>query len=107
LAAFEAARKSLSATAVLGYSAAGAELSLVTDGSSTQAGAIQQRRLGRTWQPLGFFSAQLDKAQVNYRIFSWEMFAVVVAIKHFHYKLEWRSFVIFTNYKLLVGVLGS
>ncbi len=31
---------------------------------------------------------------------------MVVAIKHFRYMLEGRSFVVFTNHKPLVGVLG-
>ncbi len=81
---------------------------MVTDASATHAGTvIQHRRLGWSWQPLGFFSGQLDKAQVNNSVFIRELFAVVVTIKHFHYKLEGRSFVVFTNHKLLVGVLGS
>jgi hypothetical protein len=63
---FAAARHALSSSAVLVHPAEGAEISLVTDASAIRMGAaIQQRRPGQAWQPLGFFSAQLDKAQVN------------------------------------------
>jgi hypothetical protein len=59
--AFSAARQALSSSAVLAHPAPGAELSLVTDASATHVGAaIQQRRPGQAWRPLGFFSAQLD-----------------------------------------------
>jgi hypothetical protein len=81
---------------------------LATDASVTHIGAvIQQKRSGSGWRPLGFFSTQLDKAQVNYCAFDRKLLAVVAAIKHFHYMLEGRSFVMFTNHKLLVGALVS
>jgi hypothetical protein len=87
--AFSAARRALSSSAVLEHPVDGAELSLVTDASSSHVGAvIQQKRPGQGWRPLGFFSAQLDKAQVNYSAFDRELFAVVAAIKHFGFMLE-------------------
>jgi hypothetical protein len=68
-AAFQAARSSLSSSAVLAHPVAGAELSLVTDASATHVGAVvQQRRRGQAWRPLGFFSAQLSKAEINYQL---------------------------------------
>jgi hypothetical protein len=103
---FNAARLALSSSAVLVHPAPGAEISMVTDASASHIGAaIQQRRPGQAWQPLGFFSAQLDKAQVNYSAFDRELLAVVLAIRHFRYMLEGRSFVVFTDHKLLVGPL--
>ncbi len=105
-AAFQAARVALSSSAVLAHPVAGAELSLVTDASATHVGAVvQQRRRGEAWRPLGFFSAQLSKAEVNYSAFDRELLAVVAAIRHFRYILEGRSFVIFTDHKPLVGTL--
>jgi hypothetical protein len=56
---------------------------------------------------LGFFSAQLDKVQANYSAFDRELLAVVVAIKHFRYMLEGRSFIVFTDHKPLVRALGQ
>jgi hypothetical protein len=95
-AAFLAARGALSSSAVLAHPAAGAEISLVTDASATH---------GRAWRPLGFFSAQLNKAEANYSAFDRELLAVVAAIRHFCYMLEGRSFVVFTDHKPLVGAL--
>jgi hypothetical protein len=66
---------------------------------------IQQRRRGQAWRPLGFFSAQLNKAKVNYTAFDRELLTVVVEICHFRYMLEGRSFVVFTDHKPLVGAL--
>jgi hypothetical protein len=84
----------------------GAELSLVTDASATHVGTVvQQRRRGEAWRPLGFFSAQLNKAEVNYSSFDRELLSVVAAIRHFRYLLEGRSFMVFTDHKPLVGAL--
>jgi hypothetical protein len=58
------------------------------------------------WRPLGFFSAQLDKAQVNYSAFDRELFAVVAAIKYFRFMLEGRPFTVFTDHRPLVGALS-
>ncbi len=104
--AFQVAWGSLSSSAVLAHPAAGAELSLVTDASATHVGAvIQQRRRGQAWRPLGFFSAQLNNAKVNYSAFDRELLVVVAAMRHFRYMLEERKFVIFTNHKSLVGAI--
>jgi hypothetical protein len=107
VAAFEAARCSLSTTAVLEHPVPKADLSLVTDASATHVGAvIQQRRPGQGWRPLGFFSAQLAKAQTNYSAFDRELFAVVAAIKYFRYMLEGLPFTVFTDHRPLVGALS-
>ncbi len=107
VAAFDAARKSLSSTAVLEHPIPDADLSLVTDASATHVGAaIQQQRPGQGWRPLGFFSAQLDKAQANYSAFDRELLAVVAAIKHFRYMLEERPFTVFTDHRPLAGALS-
>jgi hypothetical protein len=105
-AAFLAARGALSSSAVLAHAAAGAEISLVTDASATHVSAVvQQRHHGKAWRPLGFFSAQLSKAEANYSAFDRELLAVVAAICHFRYMLEGCSFVVFTDHKPLVGTL--
>jgi hypothetical protein len=107
IATFAVARQSLSSTAILEHPVPGADLSVVTDASSTHGGAvIQQRRPGQGWRPLGFFSAQLDRAQINYSAFDRELFAVMAAFKHFRYVLEGRPFTIFTDHRPLVGALS-
>jgi hypothetical protein len=103
---FAAARQALSSSAVLVHPAEGAKIALVTDALATHVGAaIRQRSPGQAWRPLGFFSAQLDKAQVNYSAFDRKLLTVVAAIRHFHSMLERCGFVIFTDHKPLVGAL--
>jgi hypothetical protein len=105
-AAFQVARGALSSSAVLAHPVAGAELSLVTDASATHVGVvIQQRHGGQAWRPLGFFSAQLNKAEAIYSAFDRELLAVVAAIRHFRYMLEGQNVVVFTDHKPLVGAL--
>jgi hypothetical protein len=84
----------------------GTEISLVTDASATHLGAaIQQRSPRQVRRLLRFFSAQLDKAQVNYSAFNRELLEVVAAIRHCRYMLEGCGFVVFTDPKPLVGAL--
>jgi hypothetical protein len=54
----------------------------------------------------GFFLAQLEKAQANYSAFDRELSAVVATIRHFHFMLEGRCFVVFTELKPLLGALS-
>jgi RNase H-like domain found in reverse transcriptase/Reverse transcriptase (RNA-dependent DNA polymerase) len=56
LQAFAAAKAALAAATLLDHPALGADISVVTDASSTHVGAVlQQRRSSGTWRPLGFF----------------------------------------------------
>jgi hypothetical protein len=104
--AFQVARGALSLSVVLAHPAVGAELSLVTNASATHVGAvIQQHHCGQAWRPLGFFSAQPNKAEANYSDFDRELLAAVAAIRHFRYMLERQKFAIFTDHKPLVGAL--
>jgi RNase H-like domain found in reverse transcriptase/Integrase zinc binding domain len=107
LAAFSAAKAALAAACRLDFPAHGAELSLVTDASASHAGAVlQQRRRGQQWRPLGFFSVRLDSPQQKYSAFNRELLAVFLAIRHFRFMLEGRQFVVFTDHRPLLGVLG-
>jgi hypothetical protein len=82
------------------------QISLVTGASTTHVGTVIQRRCpGQAWRPLGFFSEQIDKAQVNYSAFYRQMLAVLVAIRYFRYMLKGRSFVVFIDNKPLVSAL--
>jgi cleavage and polyadenylation specificity factor subunit 1 len=92
VAAFDAAKAALSAAALLEHPAARAEISLVTDASSTHIGAtLQQRRRGGGWRPLGFFSGKLSAAEERYSAFGRELRHIALqvhaggaAILHFY-----------------------
>jgi RNase H-like domain found in reverse transcriptase len=73
-AAFTAAWVALAHMALLAHPAADAELSLVTDASSSHVGAVlQQRRQGCGWEPLGFYSKKLSAAESQYSAFDHEL----------------------------------
>mgnify|MGYP003339514809 CR=1 FL=1 len=104
--AFTDSKQALASTAVLDHPAAGAEISLVTDASSSHLGAVlQQRRRGGQWRPLGFFSHKLSVTEANYSAFDRELLAVYASIIHFQHMLEGRQFTVFTDHRPLLGAL--
>jgi transposase InsO family protein len=105
-AAFEGAKAALAATTLLEHPAAGAEISLVTDASATHIGAaLQQRRRGGPWKPLGFYSRKLSATEERYSAFDRELLAVYCGILHFRYMVEGQAFAVFTDHKPLIGAL--
>jgi RNase H-like domain found in reverse transcriptase len=106
LQAFSAAKAALAAATLLDHPALGADISVVTNASSTHVGAVlQQRRSGGAWRPLGFFSRKLNTAESHYSAFDRELLAVYSSLLHFRHMLEGRRFTVFTDHKQLVGAL--
>ena len=71
-------------------------------------GAVLQQLepLSQEFQPLGFFSAKLEKAQLSYSAFNRELFGVYAAIRHFRHDQEGRRFTIWTDHKPLTFALS-
>jgi hypothetical protein len=106
-AAFADARVALADTALLDHPAAAAELSLATDTSATHIGGVlQQRRPGKGWTLLGFFSKKLPETESRYSTFDRELLEVYNAILHFRHYLESRRFAVWTDHRPLVGALA-
>jgi len=105
---FVTAKSSLASSATLAHPHSAAALSLVADASATHVGAaLQQLRPGSSdWEPLGFFSKKLDKAQSVYSAFDRELFAAYSAIRHFRSQLEGRRFQLWTDHKPLTFALS-
>jgi hypothetical protein len=59
-------------------------------------------RLGDPWVFLG----PAGQAQANYSAFDRELYAVVATIRHFHFMLGGRCFVVFTDNKPLLGAIS-
>jgi hypothetical protein len=57
------------------------------------------------WQPLGFFSKNLEPAQTRYSAFDRELWACFSGIRHFRHMLEGRQFILFTDHKPLTQAL--
>ncbi len=60
----------------------------MTDASSSAVGAVLQQRVAAGWQPLAFFSKELDSAQLNYPAFDREWLAAYLGLRHFRFQLE-------------------
>ena len=83
----------------------GAEISLTTDASDTHVGAVLTQHVrGMGDRLLAFFLAKLDRAQSRYSAFNRELLACCLAVKHFRWMLEGRSFCLFTDHKPLFCV---
>ena len=64
-----------------------------------------QRVSGSLVHPLAFFSAKLNSAEAKYSAFDRELLACALAVKHFCWMLEGRSFCIYTDHKPLCFAL--
>jgi hypothetical protein len=66
---------------------------------------VLQQREGGGWRPLAFYSKKLDTAQHKYSAFDRELLAAYLAIGHFRFQLEGRTFTLFTDHKPLTFAL--
>ena len=100
LTAFNVAKNSLSTAAELSHPSPQAKLALMADASATHIGATlhQQHNPGGPWEPLGFFSKELDSAQINYIAFDRELLAAFSAVMHFRFQVEGRPFQLWTDH---------
>ena len=60
-----------------------------------------EQLIDNVWQPLAFFSRQLRKPETKYSAFDRELLAAYLAVRHFRYYLDGRSFTVFTDHKPL------
>nr|VZI00474.1 unnamed protein product [Spirometra erinaceieuropaei] len=95
LTAFERIKNSLADATLLTHPAPEAQLSLMADASTVAVGAVLQRHLAGSTQPLAFFSKKLLPAETRY------------TVKHFRHSLEGRDFTVFTDHKPLTFALRS
>jgi len=78
-----------------------AKLALFTDASNHNIATALQRE-DNGWKSLAFFSKKLSTADAKYSAFDRELLSIYLAIKHFQYILEPRTFVIYTDHKPLI-----
>ena len=108
LTAFLSAKLSLASAAELAYPSSAAELAVLADASSSHMGAALHQRSfnGGPWEPLGFLSRKLAKAQISYSAFDRELLAAFSAIRHFRFQLEGREFQLLTDHRPLTQALS-
>ena len=81
---------------------------LTVDASGTAVGAVlEQNSDGSDWKPVPFFSRKLRSAEQNYRAFDHELLAAYLAIRHFRYFQEGRSFTLFIDHKPLTFAISK
>ena len=61
---------------------------LLTDASDTAIGAVLEQQVNDQWQPLAFFSRQLNRTEISYGTIDRELLGIHSAILHFWYFLE-------------------
>ena len=102
---FVSAKEALANATMLHHPVQGAPTALTTDASDTALGAVLEQKIGTVWKPLAFFSRQLRKPERNYATFDRELLGIFLAIRHFRYFLEGRSFTIYTDHRPIIAAL--
>ncbi len=74
----------------------------MTDASDITIGAVLQQFIDGHWHPI---AKHLKPAETRYSNFDRELLAVYLAVKHFRYFVEGRSFHVLTDHKPLVYAL--
>ncbi|BHF73780.1 hypothetical protein SprV_0401686300 [Sparganum proliferum] len=104
---FNDVKAALACATALVHPRADAQLTLMTDASSTAVGTSLQQTVNGVRQPLTFFSKKLSPAEPRYSVFGRELLAVYLSIRHFRRFLEGREFVFLTDHKPLVFALRA
>lgn len=78
-----------------------------TDASSYGLGGVISHVIKGAERPISFTSFSLNSAQKKYPILHLEALAVVTTVKKFHKFLYGQKFLIYTDHKPLLGILGK
>ena len=81
--AFQAAKDALSKATLLHHPVSGARTALTTDASDTAIGAVLEQQVGNQWQPLAFYSRQLNKTELGYGAIDRELLGIFSEVIHF------------------------
>ena len=75
--AFEEAKNALSQATLLHHPVPGARIALTTDASDIAIGAVLEQQVHGQWQPLAFYSRQLNKTEINYSTIDHKLLGVL------------------------------
>ncbi|BHF82307.1 hypothetical protein SprV_0802544400 [Sparganum proliferum] len=104
---FNDVKAALANATLLAHPRSDAQLTLMTDASSTAVGTSLQQTVSCVLQPLTFFSKKLSPAETRYSVFGRELLAVYLSIRHFRHFLDGCEFVVLTDQKPLVFALRA
>ena len=105
--AFANIKRSLAEATLLVHPEQDAPTCIMTDASEVAVGAVLQQHIQGQWCPLAYFSKALQPAERRYSTFDRELLAIYLAIKHFRYFVEGRTFHVLTDHKPLTYALAS
>ena len=100
--AFRLCKEQMANAVSLQYPRPEAQLALKTDASDTAIGAVLEQCNNGAWEPLGFFSRKLERAQQKYSTYDRELLAVYKGLKYFRHWAEGKNLTIKTDHKPLV-----
>ena len=107
ISAFEDGKTLLSRATLLVHPDVNAPTALTVDASDLGVGAVLEQHVDGSWQPLAFFSRQLRPPERNYSTFDRELLGLYLAIRHFRYYLEGRSFTVYTDHKPIIPAMAK
>ena len=105
--AFDTIKSSLANATLLVHPSPQAPYCLMVDASNVAVGGVLQQKINNIWHPISFFSKRLQSAEIRYSTFGRELLAVYLAIRHFRYCLEGRTFFILTDHKPLTHAFSA
>ena len=88
LEAFHALQKLASEAPILKIASWDEPFEVITDASNIAVGAV----LEQATRPIAFYSKKLDSAQRNYSVYDKEIYAIIIALKHWKHFLYGREF---------------
>ncbi len=84
-----------------------AQIRLITDASNiAMSGVLERHNNKGIWMPLGFFSRKLRDTKTQYSAYDKELLAIKLAIRHFKWQLEGRTFTVYTDHKPLTFAMS-
>ena len=109
VAAFLKIKQKLSNATLLTFPTPNAETAIFVDASVSGCGAVLQQRAEKSdaWKPLSWYSHSFSLTQSRYSTFDRELLAIYLAIKHFRYFIEGRTFTVFTDHAPLCKAIFS
>lgn len=105
--AFDACKSQLSSKTVLTHYNPDLPLLLACDASPYGVGAVLAQQVDGVERPVAYASRSLSSAERNYSQLDKEALALVFGVKKFHMYLYGRQFIVTTDHKPLLGLLGE
>ena len=105
--AFSRAKALLQCPPVLAHFDSDLPVILACDASPVGIGVVLSQKTAQGERPIAFYSRSLNQTERNYSQTDREALAVISGVKKFNYYLAGRSFVIRTDHKPLLGLIGE